>query len=279
MSTQNQKTENPFNAQSTSDAYDAVNEVYRKSALGVKAILNPSSLGADASVVDLGAGTGISSEILNSDAVVKNFCLVEPSLAMLEHAQKRLGDTAYYVQATAEDMYQAFDKDVDLVYALNCVHLFPDLAKAFAGVAASLKQGGKLIFNITAPSFAFENISQLEKDIYQSNINFYRSLNEVAPNAILEKTVELLEDNLQGKSEQMFTKESLKQFLEALNFKFVDMKVLEIDAEIAYQQNIWRMMANSFIEDQEQIEELVQKVAVPEKMLVKQAVFIFENEN
>ena len=279
MSTQNSKTQNPFETQSTSNAYDAVDEVYRQSAIGVKSILNPSNLGADANVVDLGAGTGISSEILNSDGVVKNFCLVEPSLAMLEHAQKRLGDKAFYAQATAEDMYKAFNKDVDLVYALNCVHLFPDLVKAFAGVAASLKQGGKVVFNITAPSFAFENISDLEKDIYQVNIDFYKSLNEIAPNAILQKTVELLIDNLEGNSSEMFTKESLVKFLEALNFKFVDMKVLDIDADIAYQQNIWRMMANSFLDDQKQIEALVQNVAVPEKMLVKQAVFIFENSN
>jgi SAM-dependent methyltransferase len=279
MSINDSETKNPFEAQATSNAYDAVDEVYRKSAIGVKAILDPSTLGKNACVVDLGAGTGISSEILNAEGVIENFCLVEPSLAMLEHAQKRLGDKAYYTQATAEDMYQAFNKDVDLVYALNCVHLFPDLTKAFAGIAASLKQGGKVVFNITAPSFSFENISDLEKHIYQANIDFYKSLNEEAPNAILEKTVELLEDNLQGKSEQMFTKESLTKFLESLNYKFIEMKVLDIDAEIAYQQNIWRMMANSFIQDQEKIEKLVQKVNVPEKMLVKQAVFIFENAN
>lgn len=279
MPSQDSKTKNPFEAQSTSNAYDAVDEVYRKSALGVKKILNPSTLGEAASVVDLGAGTGISSEILSSDNVVKNFCLVEPSLAMLEHAQKRLGDKVFYAQATAEDMYKAFNKDVDLVYALNCVHLFPDLTKAFAGIAASLKEGGKVVFNITAPSFSFENISDLEKDIYQANVDFYKSLNKVAPNAILEKTVELLEDNLEGKSEQMFTKESLTKFLETMNYKLVDMKILEIDAEIEYQQNIWRMMANSFMQDSQKIEDLVKNVKVPNKMLVKQAVFIFENKN
>jgi ubiquinone/menaquinone biosynthesis C-methylase UbiE len=277
MSTQESKIENPFETQSTSNAYDTVDEVYRLSALGVKSFIDPLSFGKDANIVDLGAGTGISSEILSEGC--RNFCLVEPSLAMLEHANKRLGEKVLYVQATAEDMYQAFNKDVDAVYALNCIHLFPDLAKAFAGVAASLKQGGSLIFNITAPSYSFENISQLEKDIYQANINFYKNLNKIAPNLILEKTVELLEENLEGKSDQMFTKESLISFLEGMNFKFSDMKVLEISTEISYQQNIWRMMANSFLQDQEKIETLVMGVEVPSKMLVKQAVFIFENLN
>lgn len=277
MAAQESKTKNPFETQSTSNAYDTVDEVYRLSAQGVKSFIDPLSFGKDANIVDLGAGTGISSEILSEGC--QNFCLVEPSLAMLEHANKRLGEKVLYVQATAEDMYQAFNKDVDAVYAMNCIHLFPDLAKAFAGVAASLKQGGSLIFNITAPSYSFENISQLEKDIYQANINFYQNLNKIAPNLILEKTVELLKENLKGKSDQMFTKETLISFLEGMNFKFSDMKVLEISTEISYQQNIWRMMANSFLQDQEKIETLVMGVKVPSKMLVKQAVFIFENLN
>ena len=57
------------------------------------------------------------------------------------------------------------------------------------------------------------------------------------------------------------------------------MKVFEISTEISYQQNIWRMMANSFLQDQEKIETLVMGVEVPPKMLVKQAVFVFENLN
>lgn len=277
MSSQ-EKLENPFETQSTSDAYNAVDEVYRKSAIGVSSIFSPISMGKDAKVVDLGAGTGISSEVLASSGI-ENFCLVEPSAAMIEHAQERLKDKAIYVQATAEEMFQAFDKDVDIVYALNCVHLFPDPTKAFAGVAASLKQGGKLVFNITAPSFAFEDVSELEKEIYQANINFYKALNQVAPNPILEKTVELLENSMQGSNEQMFTKESMTGFLASLNFKLEDLKILEIDADIDYQKNIWRMMANSFIQDEKQIDDLVASVAVPEKMLVKQAVFVFENLN
>ena len=278
MSAKDSALENPFETKETSNAYDAVDEVYRKSAEGVKSILDPISMGEEANVVDLGAGTGISSEILSAGKM-KNFCLVEPSKAMLEHAYQRLGDNVLYVQASAEDMYQAFNKDVDAVYALNCVHLFPDLTKAFAGVAASLKEGGKFIFNITAPSFAFDEVSDIEKDIYQANIDFYKALNEKVANPILEKTVELLQGNLEGKTEQMFTKDTMTQFLEALNYKFEKMEILEIDADIEYQKNIWRMMAKSFMDDEVQVEAMVESVKLPARMLIKQAVFVFENSN
>ncbi len=269
---------NPFETQSTSNAYDAVDKVYRKSALGVVGIYNPSSKDEDAYVVDLGAGTGISSEVLISTGL-KNFCVVEPSAAMIEHAKNRLGDKATYIQATAEEMYQAFNKDVDLVYALNCIHLFPDLAKSFAGIAATLKRGGKFIFNITAPSFSFGEISDIEKEIYQANIDFYKSLNKLSSNTILEKTVELLEENLAGHDAQMFNKDTLSEFLKALNFKVLDSQTLEIEASIDYQKNIWRMMAMSFVDDEAKVEALIDLTKVPGKMLVKQAVFVAENLN
>ena len=269
---------NPFEKQATSNAYDAVDEVYRKSALGVTDIVKPDSFGAEASVIDIGAGTGISSEVI-LERGAPSLGVVEPAMAMIEHAKARLEKKAYYVQATIEEMHQAFNKDVDLAYALNCIHLFPDLGQAFAAVAATLKKGGKFVFNITAPSFKFEEVSEQEKAIYQANVDFYKSLNETANNPILAKTVELLELSIEGKNDQSLTKESLDGFLLAMNMKPLEFHVMDIEASIDYQKNIWRMMAKSFVEDESAVEKLIDAVKMPEKMSLKQAVFVVENLN
>lgn len=275
------KVDNPFENQETSNAYEAVDEVYQKSAHGIKDFctkFDAEYFSADKNIVDLGAGTGVSSEILKED-FDGVFILAEPSKAMMAHAYKRLGDSVTYVQTTADEMYNCFKRDIDTVFALNCIHLFPDWTQAFAGVAASLKKGGHFVFNITAPSYAFENITDIEKDIYQANIDFYKALNAKVQNPILESTVTLLENSLEGASTEAVTKESMTKFLEALNFELLETEILEIETTISYQEKIWQMMGNSFLQDSKAVDELIASIKLPSKMLVRQAVFLCENKN
>lgn len=277
MSLNNQNLVNPFENKETSSAYFTVDEVYQCSARGVKQVLDPCSLGAEAIIVDLGAGTGVSSEVLKEG--VNNFFVVEPSESMLEHAQKRLGDEVYYINKDAAHMFEAFNKDVDAIYALNCIHLFPDLLQAFAGVAASLKQGGKLVFNITAPSFMFENVSDQEKIVYQANVDFYKGLYKLVQNEIVKQTADLLQDALEQKSDKMFTFATINQFFSSLNFKYLQMQELDIAVNREFQYSIWRMMAKAFTNDESSVENIIKSVSLPEVTSIRQAIFVFENNN
>lgn len=269
---------NPFENKETSNSYSSADPVYKKSAEEIIKFQNPTEFGTESIIIDLGAGTGVSSEVLLKHGA-SNLTLVEPSRAMLEEAEARLGDQVNYLCASAENFYANFESTVDIVYALNCVHLFPDLVSALAGVACALKNGGMFIFNISAPTYAFENIDEHEYILIQANLDFYKALNEISPNQILSHTVELLTKTLAGNHEQLYSKDKFVDIFKSLNFEFQKSAEIAIEVDSEYQKNIWRMIALSFIQDEELIQETIQAIPLPETIKLRQAQFKFKNLN
>lgn len=279
MKEQNTQTKtNPFESKETSSSYSNSDPIYQKSAEEIVKFHNPKEAEEDPIVIDLGAGTGVSSEVLLNTGV-KSLTLVDPSRAMLEEAEARLEDKVDYICANAESFYGAFDGNVDLIYALNCIHLFENLVDAIAGIACALKKDGLFIFNISAPTYAFDSMDEAEKELIQANLNFYTKLNNAVNNPILEHTVLLLNKTLEGDKESLYSKEKFIDIFKSVNFEFKDSNEITIEIESDYQRNIWRMIAQSFIQDMDQIEELVNSVKLPEFIKLRQAQFKFSNQN
>lgn len=269
---------NPFESKETSSSYSESDPVYKKSAEAIVEFHNPQQDGEDLVIIDLGAGTGVSSQVLLQNGA-KNLTLVDPSRAMLEEAEARLQDQVQYICANAESFYGSFNANVDLIYALNCIHLFGNLLEAIAGIACALKKDGLFIFNISAPTYSFDLMDKEEKELIQANLNFYTKLNAIIQNPILEHTVLLLTKTLEGNKSDLYSKDKFIEIFKSVNFEFKDSAEITIQVESDYQRNIWRMIAQSFIQDMDQIEEVIKSVELPEFIKLRQAQFKFSNQN
>ena len=269
---------NPFENKTTSFFYSKADPVYQKSAEAIVKFQDPLEFGPDSVLVDLGAGTGVSSEVL-LEAGVKSLTIVDPSNAMLAEAEQRLEDRVEYLCSDAEQFYANFESNIDIVYALNCIHLFPDTVKAFAGVACALKKGGLFVFNISAPTYSFETMDPEERALIQANLEFYTKLSQAVENPILAHTVELLKRTIDGDKELLYTQDRFIEIFKSVNFEFKDSNEIVIEVEADYQRNIWRMIAQSFIQDMEQIEALIEAVELSGMIKLRQAQFKFANQN
>lgn len=269
---------NPFNNKNTSMAYSKADEVYQKSAETLLEFQDPKEFGDNSIIVDLGAGTGVSSMAL-IEAGAKNLTLVDPSRPMLEEAESKLDDKVEYLCASAENFYANYEGNVDAVYAFNSIHLFQNIAEALAGIACALKENGVFIFNISTPTYTFKTIDQEERDLIESNLRFYRILNDELNSPVLSHTIELLEKTLLGTSDLSYTKEKFLDLFKALNFEYKDSNEVSIEVKSCYQKNIWRMISQGFIEDEEKIESLIDSIVLPETIKLRQAQFKFQNKN
>jgi SAM-dependent methyltransferase len=271
-------TKNPFENKEVSDAYSETDPIYQRSAEFMVEFQAPAVFGDEAVIIDLGAGTGVSSEvILNKGA--KKLTLVDPSRAMLEAAELKLGDRVEYLCADAENFYANFLGTVDLIYSLNSIHLFPNLTAALASIGCALKKDGYFVFNISAPTFSFDAVSSEELELIKANLEFYSKLNEVVNNPILEHTVMLLDKTLKKECDLQYTRDKFIELFKYINFEFADYSEVIIELDSSYQQNIWSMMGQSFTEDGELISKIIDSIPLNQTIKVRQALFKFKNNN
>jgi len=111
------------------------------------AALRAAGLGGDATVVDLGAGTG--QFTLAVAGAARRVVAVDVSPAMLEHLREKVRDRGLEnVECVAGGFltYEHVGEPADLVYSRLALHHLPDFWKAcaLARVAEMLKRGGVL---------------------------------------------------------------------------------------------------------------------------------------
>ncbi len=287
---------NPFTSENTASAYATTDPVYRASSEAVVEFLPPIAQ----HIADLGAGTGISSEIiLQSIKPGASFTVIEPSEAMLNIAKERLGALASYLNLAVDELpINSFD----IIYALNCLHLFPDHNSASKAISKSLRANGTFVFNLSSPSYKFTELSQDELDCLYANLDFYAELHAStgAAYAVLASTVQLLTSlvtalSFQGREDEiieglgisaselikrnsigvrgLYSQEDLVNIFKAVNMDLEGYTEVVIRVPAEYQRSIWRMMAKSFINDEAMVEELLTRVMLPEEVPIRQAIF------
>ena len=270
--------DNPFESKASSKSYKNADPVYTQSAVNAVEFLNPRDYASEKlNIVDLGGGTGVSTSILLqacNELDDFNLSIVEPAEAMLNEAKLRLGDKVSYLQASADQLSQFFTQELDLIYALNCVHLFPDMDDLASSVNNALKPSGSFVFNLSRPSYKFDDINELERASLEANFRFYEKLYEAMPDSpILASTLLLLADSIEGKGEQIHSKNKFQEIFSSVNMEIADYKEFYIKTEAIYQQNIWRIVASGFISDSQEVDSLISAVTVPEEINFRQAFF------
>jgi len=268
-------TQNPFENKSTSDSYQSTDLVYSTSAKAILNVFAPDLLQTHAQVVDLGAGTGVSTaEILKYKPA--KLTIVEPSMAMLENAASVLGPGIEYIHSSAEKMFEHFDSNVDLIYACNCFHLFQDLASVLASIACTLKPKGFFVFNLTSPAFRFDTLTETQKLAIKANRDFYSALNQLSPNDVLAYTSDLLQKALDGTQTQVYFKDQLEQIFPSVGINLSNYQEQDLEYPSVIQKNIWRMMGQSFTQDQEALSKIIEAIELPSNIAFKQAVFVMQ---
>lgn len=107
------------------------------------ALLAPLAL-RPARVLDLGAGTGQTSEELARLFPEAAFTLIDPSAGMVEPARARLPG-ATVVRGDAAGFLRETPRTWDLVAAIGCLELVPDLFEVLRLAASRLGPGGHLV--------------------------------------------------------------------------------------------------------------------------------------
>jgi trans-aconitate methyltransferase len=96
-------------------------------------------------VLDLGAGTGQTTEELARLFPGAAFTLVDPSQGMLDVARRKL-PTGTFVRSDAADYLRSTpDESWDLVAAIGCLELVPDMFEVLRLSASRLVPGGHLV--------------------------------------------------------------------------------------------------------------------------------------
>ena len=99
----------------------------------------------DATAIEVGCGTG-STALLHAP-YLKHILATDISAAMLDIAERKRQeqqiDNLSFQQATVEEL--VVDEPVDIVFALNLIHLLEDKETAIATIKSWLKPGGVLI--------------------------------------------------------------------------------------------------------------------------------------
>lgn len=120
--------------------YDVSSAPQQKWAADVIARLGP--LPADASILDVGCGTGIVTERLLALVPAGRVIAVDASEAMAQRARERLGARATVLcqDALALDI----GEPVDVIVSTAALHWVPDHDRLWARLAATLRPGGRL---------------------------------------------------------------------------------------------------------------------------------------
>ena len=90
-------------------------------------------------------------------------------------------------------------------------------------------------------------------------------------------TTKLLDKILEQDHSEVFTRDSIEQIFASVGMQLEASTEVVIKMEPEYQRNIWSMMAQSFLNKQNRINELVQSIALPDELHIRQAIFKLVN--
>ncbi len=263
---------NPFSKASTAQTYRTFDPVYQISAKAAIGFAQSLNLPSQDLVLDIAAGTGVNADIILSTSA-QQLVLVEPSIVMLEEAYLKHRNSVDYINAGAEELKFHFQDEVDLAYALNCFHLFQNLALVLGSIHQILKANGSFVFNLSSPTFGFEELTDREKLVIKANQIFYKKLYEVTGTQILLYTSSLLGDLLDGDFSQVYDRVKLNAVFNTFGLELRDSVEAHIDMPLDYQQNIWRMISRSFTDDEGLVNNIIDSVGLPDQIHIRQIIF------
>lgn len=268
--------QNLFSHKKSSEVQDSEAIYFISSSQVINFVTKNLKLNKNWNVVDVGAGTGVLAQQLLALGL-KKVTLVDSSSAVLNEAKKNLGTKVQYVKLNAEDLANKFNSEIDLLFVMNALHLFPKLGKALEAMSKSLKDSGFIVFNTLAPSFAFENsLGSTEKKMLQTNIEFYSGLAALTSNPIAMKTKELLESFYEGNYEKVYTREKFQKVFAKYNLVEKNYQEIVLTLKNKHQKAIWKMIAETFVDEPRLVDKLIDSLGFNEDAHIRQACFIYQ---
>ncbi|MBN3573083.1 class I SAM-dependent DNA methyltransferase [Vibrio neptunius] len=111
----------------------------------------------DATVIDMGCGSGVYAEWLLGQSV-KHLTCVDASKDMINLVQSKLGDRVNaYVQNLAVGLPNETENSADVIVCPLVLHYIENLSPVFAEVYRVLKPGGYMVFSTHHPFVDFES--------------------------------------------------------------------------------------------------------------------------
>jgi ubiquinone/menaquinone biosynthesis C-methylase UbiE len=263
---------NPFNSEEASENYSNANFLYEQSARHAVDFFSPVINDLNSKIIDLGAGTGVSAKILIENGA-KNLTLVDPSVAMLQQAEKKFSTAASYIQAGAEDFATHFNHDVDVIYALNCFHLFGDIGAIFNEIKKASKPNAHFIFNVSMPSFCFGSMVGDEYNCVKANRDFYNNLALLSDSPLIGNTVRLFDRLLNEDFEGLMNKAVMAELIHSCGLKLENYAEYPIEGDSKAQKIIWELISTCLIPVKEERLDFLNNQKAPEKMFFRQAFF------
>jgi len=263
-------TLNPFVSEEASENYANADFLYEQSARNAVEFYKP--LDPSLRIADLGAGTGVSTKIL-LESGIQSVVLIDPSAAMLQQAEKKFASRATYIQASAEDFASHFNQDLDLIYALNCFHLFADLTKVLEQIKKASANNAHFIFNVSMPSFCFGDLLPDEYLCVKANRDFYFNLASHSDSPLILNTVKLFDRLLANDFDGLVGKRSMELMLDFHNLKLNKYAEFAIEGDAAAQKIIWELVSTCLIPDKAERQDFINQQELPEKMFFRQAFF------
>ena len=133
--------------------------------LAMEELLKEQRLG---SVLELGCGTGLYTEILQKNA--ENIVATDFSDEMVEIVNKKRGNLENVTFIKADALNLQFDKEnFDTVFMANLIHIIGDADKVIKESSRVLRNGGKLIIT----SFAVDEMSFFNRISVQHLLGMY----------------------------------------------------------------------------------------------------------
>jgi len=166
-------------------------------------------LDSSSQIADIGAGTGIFTELIASKGVP--VVAVEPNDAMRLESDRRLGELANYrsVAASAEQTTLP-DDSVDLITAAQAFHWF-DLSKTKAEFDRILHRNGKIVLIWNRRDKKGSEFLSKYEEVLSKNISEYNTVNHAnASDAVIEGFLGSKMSKAEFPSHQMFNLNGLK---------------------------------------------------------------------
>ena len=134
-----------------------------------KKALSSFNLRGDERILDVGCGTGRTTNFYAHQLPSGSIVGIDLSSDMIDFAKKEFKDTKNLTFKVCDVTELPFDQEFDIAYSFYCLHWVHDCQKAFESIARSLKPGGRAILYISFETESYRVWNKCVREVADEN--------------------------------------------------------------------------------------------------------------